>query len=77
NVEIAVQVKSRIGILAAVASEISATQTSIEKVSIIERDGGVSTEIFEVMVADRKQLAQVIKRIRKMQDVVKVTRTLA
>ncbi len=77
NVEIAVQVQSRIGILAAVASEISATQTSIERVSIIERDGGVSTEIFEVMVADRKQLAQVIKRIRKMSDVVKVTRTLA
>jgi len=76
TVEIAVQVKSRIGILAAVASEISATQTSIEKVSIVERDGGVSTEIFEVMVADRKQLAQVIKRIRKMPDVVKVTRSL-
>ncbi len=76
NVEIAVQVKSRIGILAAIASEISATQTSIEKVSIIERDGGVSTEIFELMVADRKQLAQVIRRIRKMPDVVKVTRSL-
>jgi len=76
-VEIAVQAKSRIGILAAVASEISATQTSIEKVTIVERDGGVSTEIFELMVADRKQLAQVIRRIRRMPDVVKVTRSLA
>ncbi|HVY22818.1 MAG TPA: bifunctional (p)ppGpp synthetase/guanosine-3',5'-bis(diphosphate) 3'-pyrophosphohydrolase [Steroidobacteraceae bacterium] len=76
SVEIVVQVKSRIGILAAIASEISATQTSIERVSIIERDGGVSTEVFELMVADRKQLAQVIKRIRKMPEVVKVTRSL-
>ena len=77
NVEIRVQVQSRIGILAAVASEISATQTSIERVSIVERDGGVSTEIFELLVADRKQLARVIKRMRKMPDVVKVTRSLA
>jgi RelA/SpoT family (p)ppGpp synthetase len=74
--EIRVQVKSRIGILAAVASEISATQTSIEKVSIIERDGGVSTEIFELLVANRRQLAQVIKRLRKMPDVVSVSRSL-
>ena len=76
NVEIVVQVKSRIGILAAIASEISATQTSIERVSIVERDGGVGTEIFELLVADRKQLAQAIKRIRKMPEVVKVTRSL-
>jgi GTP diphosphokinase / guanosine-3',5'-bis(diphosphate) 3'-diphosphatase len=74
--EIRVQVKSRIGILAAVASEISATQTSIEKVTIVERDGGVSTEIFELLVANRMQLAKVIKRLRKMPDVVKVARSL-
>ncbi len=73
--EIRVHVKSRIGILAAVASQIAATHTSIEKVSINDRDGGVSTEIFELLVADRRQLAQVIKRLRKMPDVVKVTRS--
>jgi (p)ppGpp synthase/HD superfamily hydrolase len=76
STEINVQVQSRIGILAEVASEIAATQTSIEKVTIVERDGGVSTEIFELMVADRLQLAQVIKRLRKMHDVVKVSRSL-
>jgi RelA/SpoT family (p)ppGpp synthetase len=76
STEINVQVQSRIGILAEVASEIAATQTSIEKVTIVERDGGVSTEIFELVVADRLQLAQVIKRLRKMPDVVKVSRTL-
>jgi GTP diphosphokinase / guanosine-3',5'-bis(diphosphate) 3'-diphosphatase len=76
STEINVQVQSRIGILAEVASEIAATQTSIEKVTIVERDGGVSTEIFELVVADRLQLAQVIKRLRKMNDVVKVSRSL-
>jgi RelA/SpoT family (p)ppGpp synthetase len=76
STEIRVQVKSRIGILAEVASEIAATQTSIEKVTIVERDGGVSTEIFELSVADRLQLALVIKRLRKMPDVVKVSRSL-
>ncbi len=77
STEIHVQVHSRIGVLAAVASEISATETSIEKVSIVERDGGVSTEIFELLVANRHQLAQVIKRLRKMPDVVKVSRSIA
>jgi GTP diphosphokinase / guanosine-3',5'-bis(diphosphate) 3'-diphosphatase len=76
STEINVQVQSRIGILAEVASEIAATQTSIEKVTIVERDGGVSTEIFELVVANRLQLAQVIKRLRKMPDVVKVSRSL-
>jgi len=74
--EIRVQVKSRIGILAAVASEIAATHTSIEKVTIDERDGGVSTEIFELLVTDRRHLARVIKRLRKMPDVVSVSRSL-
>jgi RelA/SpoT family (p)ppGpp synthetase len=75
--EIRLQVNSRIGILAAVCAEISATHTSIEKVSIIDSDGGVGAETFELLVADRRQLAQVIKRLRKMPDVVSVTRTLA
>jgi GTP diphosphokinase / guanosine-3',5'-bis(diphosphate) 3'-diphosphatase len=76
SAEIRVQVHSRIGVLAAVASEISATQTSIEKVTIFESDGGVSSEIFELLVANRLQLAQVIKRLRKMSDVIKVSRSL-
>jgi GTP diphosphokinase / guanosine-3',5'-bis(diphosphate) 3'-diphosphatase len=74
--EIRVDVKSRIGVLAALAAEISATQTSIEKVTFIDRDAGISTDIFEVLVENRKHLAQVIKRLRKMPDVVKVARSL-
>jgi GTP diphosphokinase / guanosine-3',5'-bis(diphosphate) 3'-diphosphatase len=74
--EIRVQVQSRIGILAELAAQIAATETSIEKVSIIERDGGVSTDIFELLVSDRVHLAKVIKRLRKMPDVIKVTRSL-
>ncbi len=77
STEIQVQVQSRIGILAALTAAISSTQTSIEKVSIIERDGGISTDIFELLVADRRQLAQVIKQLRKMPDVLKVSRSLA
>ena len=73
--EICVHVKNRIGILAAVTSQIAATHTSIEKVSIDDCDGGICTELFELLVADRRQLATVIKLIRKMPDVVKVTRS--
>jgi GTP diphosphokinase / guanosine-3',5'-bis(diphosphate) 3'-diphosphatase len=76
SVEIQVQVQSRIGILADVASEIADAETSIEKVTLVDHDGGVSGQIFELLVADRHQLARVIKRLRKMPDVVKVSRTL-
>jgi guanosine-3',5'-bis(diphosphate) 3'-pyrophosphohydrolase len=77
TVEIRVEVANRMGVLAAIASDIASTQTNIDHVSVVERDGDAATLIFELQVADRKQLAHVIKRIRKMPDVLRVSRSLA
>jgi guanosine-3',5'-bis(diphosphate) 3'-pyrophosphohydrolase len=76
TVEIRVEVANRMGVLAAIASDIASTQTNIDHVSVVERDGDAATLIFELQVADRKHLAQVIKRIRKMPDVLRVSRSL-
>jgi (p)ppGpp synthase/HD superfamily hydrolase len=65
------------GVLAQVASAISGTQTNIDRVSLIERDSDSSTLIFELLVQDRMHLARVIRAIRGMPEVLKVTRTLA
>ena len=76
-VEVRVEVANRMGVLAAVAADIAAMQTNISHVSVVERDGDASIMTFELQVKDRKQLAQVIRSIRRMPDVLRVARTLA
>ncbi|HEY6457853.1 MAG TPA: RelA/SpoT family protein [Steroidobacteraceae bacterium] len=75
--QIRVDVPNRMGILAAVAAAIAATETNIERVSVEERESETSVLDFELRVRDRAQLATVIRSIRRMPDVVRVTRTLA
>ena len=77
NVEIRIDVKNRMGALAAIASNIATTETNIEHVAVDERDGDASTLIFDLQVRDRKHLAHVIKNLRKMPEVLRVTRVLA
>ncbi len=77
HVEIKVEVTNRMGVLAQVAAAISATQSNIDRVSVVERDSDSSTLIFELLVHDRKHLARLIRAIRGMPEVLRVTRTLA
>lgn len=77
NVEVRIDVKNRMGALAAIASNIATTETNIEHVAVDERDGDASTLIFDLQVRDRKHLAHVIKNLRRMPDVLRVTRVLA
>jgi RelA/SpoT family (p)ppGpp synthetase len=77
NVEIRIDVANRMGVLAAIASTIATTETNIEHVAVDDRDGDASTLIFDLQVRDRKHLAQVIKTLRKMPEVLRVTRVLA
>jgi guanosine-3',5'-bis(diphosphate) 3'-pyrophosphohydrolase len=76
TVEIRVHVTNRMGVLAAITSNIASTQTNIDHVAVDERDVDSSTLIFDLQVRDRKHLAQVIKSLRKMPEVLKVTRML-
>jgi len=77
HVEIKIEVTNRMGVLARVASAIAGTQTNIDRVSVVERDSDTSTLIFELLVQDRRHLARVIRAVRGMPEVLKVTRTLA
>jgi (p)ppGpp synthase/HD superfamily hydrolase len=65
------------GALAAIASNIASTDTNIEHVAVDDRDGDASTLIFDLQVRDRKHLASVIKNLRRMPEVMRVTRMLA
>jgi RelA/SpoT family (p)ppGpp synthetase len=75
--EIQLEINNRVGVLAAVASAIAGTETNIDQVSLEERDVSSSSLKFQVQVRDRKHLARVIRTIRRMPDVRRVTRTLA
>ncbi|HEY2686249.1 MAG TPA: bifunctional (p)ppGpp synthetase/guanosine-3',5'-bis(diphosphate) 3'-pyrophosphohydrolase [Steroidobacteraceae bacterium] len=75
--EIQLEINNKVGVLAAVASAIAGTETNIDQVSLEERDVSTSSLKFQLQVRDRKHLAHVIRTIRSMPDVRRVTRTLA
>ncbi|MGH8150859.1 MAG: RelA/SpoT family protein [Steroidobacteraceae bacterium] len=75
--QIRVDVPNRMGMLAAVAAGIASTETNIDHVSVDERDLNTSTLMFELKVRDRKQLARIIRTIRRMPEVLRVARTIA
>jgi guanosine-3',5'-bis(diphosphate) 3'-pyrophosphohydrolase len=77
HVEIKAEVTNRVGVLAQVAAAISGTETNIDRVSLVEGDGDTSSLTFELLVHDRRHLARVIRAMRAMPEVLKVTRTLA
>jgi GTP diphosphokinase / guanosine-3',5'-bis(diphosphate) 3'-diphosphatase len=77
NSEIRIYVVNRTGVLAAVAAAIASTETNIHHVSIEEQEGDASTLTFELKVRDRKHLARVMRVIRRMPDVTRVSRTIA
>jgi len=77
NVQIRVEVANRLGVLAAVASTISDSESNIEHVGLDERDGNTSTLNFQLQVRDRAHLARVLRSIRVMPDVYRVNRVSA
>ena len=71
--EIHVRTMDRVGLLAEIAGRISATQSNIDRVRVdTETDGAV--QVFRLKVRDRKHLAAVLRSIRKIPGVVRVTR---
>ena len=74
-VEIRTEVKNKLGVLAAIAANISSTQTNIEHVSVVERDGEISSITFLLQVVDSAHLDRVMRSIRAMPDVISASRT--
>ena len=77
SVEIRVDVVNKPGVLADVAARIGESGSNIEQVSVDERLEDTAALMFSILVRDRIHLAQVIKNIRRMGPVKKVTRTCA
>jgi RelA/SpoT family (p)ppGpp synthetase len=73
-VEIGVVVADRRGVLATVAAVISEEDANIENVAIEERDGLTNTLIFTISVHNRRHLASIMRRVRGIASVVRISR---
>ncbi len=74
-VNIAVDVADRRGVLASVAKVIGDADSNIENVGIEERDGLTNTLRFRITVRNRQHLASVMRRLRNIPSVIRITRT--
>jgi guanosine-3',5'-bis(diphosphate) 3'-pyrophosphohydrolase len=75
SAEIKVEVDNRPGVLADVAATIGDTGSNIEQVSVDESHEDIADMVFLIQVRDRRHLAQVLRGLRRMTAVKKVTRT--
>ncbi len=73
--EIRIDVSNQRGVLATVAAGISESGSNIENISIEERDGLDTSMSFTVTVKDRKHLAHIMRCIRNIPDVMRVSRS--
>lgn len=74
TVELKVELENERGIIAQLATGITMADASIDKISVDERDGRVSVVQLVVRVRDRLHLSQLIKRIRALGGVMRITR---
>lgn len=74
-VDIRVDTANRRGVLATVAAAIAEMASNIENVSIEERDGSSSLMNFTLSVRDRKHLANIIRRVRRIENVIRIGRS--
>ncbi|SFD15272.1 GTP pyrophosphokinase [Thiohalospira halophila DSM 15071] len=73
-VELRVEVANRRGVLATVAATIAELEANIENVDVEDRDGVHSALLLTVSVRDRVHLARIMRRIRKVESVARITR---
>ncbi|WP_394695585.1 RelA/SpoT family protein [Pseudoxanthomonas japonensis] len=61
-----IDVENRPGVLAQVAAAVAKSQSNIERVEYLERDINVAVLRFSIQVRDRNHLAEVMRRLRRL-----------
>ncbi len=75
SAEIHVEVTNQRGALATIAQMIADQQANIDHLEMFDRDGRYVEFIFVITVRDRQHLARLIRRVRSVKHVSRVTRT--
>jgi GTP diphosphokinase / guanosine-3',5'-bis(diphosphate) 3'-diphosphatase len=61
-----IEVENRPGVLAQVAASVAQAESNIDGVEYLERDTNIAVMRFAIEVSDRKHLADVIRRVRRL-----------
>src|SRR5690606_40381459 len=77
NVELRVELEHQRGLIALLASSVNAADGNIEKIGMDERDGRTSVVQLVISLHDRVHLARVIKKLRALKGVMRITRVRA
>jgi len=72
--QIHVETVNKTGVLAEIAAVIADSDSNIEEVSVLNPNPDVSVMVFLFQVRDRTHLAQIIRNVRKMPNVLRVGR---
>ena len=72
--QIQCETRNRTGVLAEVAATIADCGSNIEQVEVVSRHEDVSVLTFLLQVRDRIHLARIMRSVRKMQHVIRVSR---
>ena len=72
--QIQVDTANKTGVLAEVAAMIADSQSNIEQVSVLDRHEDCTVLTFLIQVKDRIHLAQIMRNVRKMPNVIRITR---
>lgn len=72
-----VLVEVETGIIANIASAVSESDAAIERINREERDAKTSVIVLEVGVRDRQHLANVVRQVRRIKSVMKISRIRA
>jgi len=72
--DIRIEVANQRGVLATVASVIAEMGSNIENVAIEERDGMNTSMLFTITVYDRNHLARIMRRLRHIRLVLRISR---
>src|SRR5690606_5220811 len=74
TVELRVEIEHQRGLIATLANAITSTEANIEKITTSDRDAKFSIVNLTISVRNRIHLARVMKRVRVIKSVTKVTR---
>jgi GTP pyrophosphokinase len=75
--QIQCETRNKTGVLAEVAATIADCGSNIEQVEVLGRHEDCSMLSFLLLVRDRRHLAQIMRNVRKMPNVIRVTRDCA
>ncbi|WP_404357937.1 bifunctional GTP diphosphokinase/guanosine-3',5'-bis pyrophosphate 3'-pyrophosphohydrolase [Methylotuvimicrobium sp. KM1] len=75
--EIRIELLNQRGTLANIAATISEMDSNIENVTVVDQDDRVSVDLITLTVKDRVHLANIMRRLKKLTIVLKITRVKA